>query len=82
LKTGISIMALEENKSARTVWAIALTAMGLLLCIKTPYLLRQLPEPSFLNFARYFIAALLIFGGVKRLYSLYFSKPENSSHED
>jgi len=75
-------MAFDQKKKAQTLWAIALAAMGVVLCLKTPYALRQTPDNSFLNFARYFIAALLIFGGLKRLYSIYFSGKKESSHEE
>jgi len=75
-------MAFDQKKKVQTLWAIALAAMGVLLCVKTPYALRQTSDNSFLDFARYFIAALLVFGGVKRLYSLYFSNHEESSHEE
>ena len=77
----MSVMAFDQKK-AQTLWAIAVTAMGVLLCVKTPYALRHTSDTSFLSFARYFIAALLILGGVKRLYSLYLSKHEKSSHEE
>jgi hypothetical protein len=56
--------------------------MGVLLCVKTPYALRQAPESGFLNFARYFVAVFLIAGGVRKLYTLYFPKPNESSHEE
>jgi hypothetical protein len=52
--------------------------MGLLLCLKIPYALRQAPESGFLNFARYFIGALLAIGGVRKLYALFFAKPKAS----
>ncbi|MDY6987667.1 MAG: hypothetical protein SWQ30_06375 [Thermodesulfobacteriota bacterium] len=78
----MSSMAFDQKKKAQTLWAIAVAAMGVLLCVKTPYALRQIPDNSFLNFTRYFIAALLVLGGVKRLYSLYFSRNEESSHEE
>jgi hypothetical protein len=75
-------MASDQRKSVQTIWAILLTVMGVLLCVKTPYALRQAPESGFLNFARYFIAVFLIGGGLRKLYTLYFPKPEESSHEE
>ena len=81
-KMGMANMAFEQHKTAQTVWGVLLTAMGVLLFVKTPYALRQVPESFFLNFARYFIAVILVLGGAKRLHALYFSKPEESSHED
>jgi hypothetical protein len=80
-ETGISIMAFDRKKT-QTLWALAVAAMGVLLCVKTPYALRQTPDNAFLNFARYFIAVLLILGGLKRLYSLYFSGNKESSPEE
>lgn len=74
-------MALDQHRTVQTVWAVLLTAMGVLLCIKTPYVLRQAPASGFLSFARYFVGAFLIVGGMKKLYRLYFSKPEESSPE-
>ncbi|MDY6952857.1 MAG: hypothetical protein SWE60_15205 [Thermodesulfobacteriota bacterium] len=78
----MSVMAFDQKKKAHTLWALALTAMGVFLCVKTPYALRHTSDTSFLSFARYVIAALLVLGGVKKLYSLYFSKNEESSHEE
>ena len=71
-------MAFDQRKSTQTIWAVLLTAMGLLLCLKTPYALRQAPESGFLNFARYFIGALLAIGGGRKLYALFFAKPKAS----
>lgn len=73
-------MALEQNKSVQTVWAILLMAMGLLLFIKTPYAVQQSPQSPLLNFARYFIAAILTLGGAKKLVLLFFFKPRDDSH--
>jgi len=75
-------MAFDQQKSAQTVWAILLTAMGVLLFVKTPHALRQGHESGFLNFARYFIAVFLVLGGVRKLYAVYFSKPKESSREE
>jgi hypothetical protein len=75
-------MASDQRKSVQTIWAILLTVMGVLLCVKTPPVLRQAPDSGFLNFARYFIAVFLIAGGVRKLYTLYFPKPKDSSHEE
>jgi hypothetical protein len=79
---GVPVMAFDQRKSVQTIWAILLTIMGVLLCVKTPYALRQAPESGFLNFARYFVAVFLIAGGVRKLYTLYFPKPNESSHEE
>ena len=75
-------MAFDQNKSAQTVWAILLTAMGILLCLKTPYALRRVPDSGFLNFARYFIGILLVLGGVKKFYGLYVAKRKTSPPKD
>ena len=80
-QTGILIMALDQRSAVQTVWAVLLTAMGVLLCLKTPYALRQAPASGFLSFARYFIGAFLIVGGIKKLYRLYLSKPKESPPE-
>lgn len=74
-------MGTDKNKSGQTIWAVLLTAMGLLVCIKTPYALRQLPESGFLNFTRYFVGAILIVGGLKKLYGLYFDKGDTPPGE-
>jgi hypothetical protein len=75
-------MALDQRKWVQTIWAIVLTFMGVLLCVKTPYALREAPGSGFLNFARYFVAVLLIAGGVRKLYTLYFPKSNKPSHEE
>ncbi len=66
-------MAFDQRRSIQIVWAVALTAMGVLLCVKTPYALEVSSGSSFLKFARYFIGIFLIGGGVRKLYWLYFS---------
>ncbi len=74
-------MSFDQPKLGQIVWAILLIAMGMLLCVKTPYAIREAPGSWFLSFARYFIAVALIGGGLKKLYTQYFSKPEESSGE-
>jgi hypothetical protein len=74
-------MALDHHKSVQTVWAALLIAMGVLLCVKTPHALQNTSGPSFLSFARYFIAILLIVGGAKKLYGLYICRPEEPTVE-
>ncbi len=66
-------MAFDQRRSIQIVWAVALTAMGVLLCVKTPYVLEASSGSLFLKFARYFIGIFLIGGGVRKLYWLYFS---------
>jgi hypothetical protein len=75
-------MATEPNKTTQTIWASALTAMGLLLCLKTPPALQQVSGSGFLHFARYFIGIFLIVGGLKKFYELYFSKSGTAPPED
>lgn len=75
-------MAFDQRKSAQTVWAVLLTAMGLLLCFKTPYALRHVPETGFLAFARYFIGVFLVVAGVRKLYGLHFAKPRASQDDE
>jgi uncharacterized membrane protein YiaA len=67
-------VAFHQRNVAQIIWGVLLIAMGMLLCVKKPYAVRLWPESTFLNFARYFIAVLLIVGGAKKLYRLYFSK--------
>jgi hypothetical protein len=69
-------MARDHHKSVQTVWAALLIGMGVLLCVKTPAALQDATGPSFLGFARYFIAVFLIVGGLKKLYGLFISGPE------
>jgi hypothetical protein len=75
-------MAIDKDKSTQTIWAVLLTAMGLLLCLKTPPVMQQLPASGFLSFARYFIGIFLIFGGIKKFYGLYVSKSDTTSPEE
>jgi hypothetical protein len=72
-------MGTEPDKTTQTIWAALLTAMGLLLCFKTPPALEQIPGSGFLSFARYFIGIFLIVGGIKKFYGLYFAGFGNSS---
>ncbi len=75
-------MALDQRKSIQTIWAVLLTVMGVVLCLKTPYAIRQAPESAFLNFVRYGIGIFLIVGGIRKLYAVYLAKPKGSSPED
>ncbi len=74
-------MAVDQRKSIQTIWAVVLTVMGILLCLKTPYALRQAPVSASLNFVRYFVGILLIVGGIRKLYSVYFANSKESSPE-
>ncbi len=67
-------MAFQQHDLTQVLWGVLLVAMGLLLCITTPYALRASPDAAFLNFARYFIALVLIVAGAQRLYRLYSPK--------
>jgi hypothetical protein len=67
-------MALDQRDLTKLIWGVLLVAMGLLLCLTTPYALRMSPESGFLNFSRYFIAVFLIVAGAQRLYRLYSPK--------
>jgi hypothetical protein len=71
-------MASDQHRSFQIVWAVALMAMGVLLCVKTPYALQASSGSTFLNFARYFIGVFLICGGARKLYGLYSSKQKES----
>jgi hypothetical protein len=73
-------MAFDRQKVAQTARAVIFLAMGVVLCIFEPHAIRENPNTGFLNFTRYLIAVLLVFGGAKRLYRIYFSK--NSDHSD
>jgi len=64
----------QRNLTQQVIWGILLIAMGVLLCVTTPYALRTSADSAFLNFARYFIAVLLIVAGAKKLYGFYFAK--------
>ena len=64
-------MAFDQHKTVQTVWAVLLIAMGLLLCIKTPYVLQEAPQSGFLHFTRYLIGFLLVLGGARKFYALY-----------
>ncbi|NVM20515.1 MAG: hypothetical protein HWN68_01895 [Desulfobacterales bacterium] len=72
----------NQHKQFQTVWAVLLLAMGVFLCVKTPYALRAASDSAFLNFARYFIAVFLIVGGARKLYGLYFSKEKESPPDE
>jgi uncharacterized membrane protein HdeD (DUF308 family) len=67
-------MAFDQRHMGKLIWGVLLIAMGLLLCVKTPPALRAYPDSAFLNFARYFIALMLIVAGAKRLHKLYSLK--------
>jgi hypothetical protein len=78
---GISAMAIDQGKTVQTVWAVVLMAMGVALCFKTPYAVRESPS-GFLNFSRYLIGVLLAVGGVKKFYNLYFGKHKEIPPEE
>jgi len=75
-------MATEPDKTTQTIWAALLTAMGLLICLKTPPVLQQVSGSGFLSFARYFIGIFLIVGGIKKFYGLYFPRSDTSFPEE
>ncbi len=75
-------MAYDQHKTLQSIWAVLLTAMGLLLCIKTPYAIRQGYGTGFLNLARYFIGAFLILGGARKFYALYLAGSKEHLPED
>jgi hypothetical protein len=68
-------MPVGQRNVGQIIWGVLLIAMGLLLCVKEPYALRAAPVSGFLSFARYFIAAVLIVAGGKKLHRYYFFKP-------
>ena len=74
-------MAVGRYNIPQIVWGILLIAMGLLLVLKEPYALRE-QDSGFLVFARYFIAALLITAGGKKLHRFYFRKDEELPPEE
>jgi len=78
---GASIMAFDRRRLGQIIWGLLLIAMGVVLCVTEPYALRMSPDSPFLNFARYFIAVLLIGGGAIKLYKSYFSK-DKEPHSD
>ena len=67
-------MASDQRNLTQVIWGVLLIAMGVLLCVTTPYALRVSTDSAFLSFARYFIAVLLIVAGAKKLYGFYFAK--------
>ena len=73
-------MAAGQYNIPQIVWGILLIAMGLLLCLREPYALRA-QDSAFLIFARYFIAALLVTAGVKKLHRFYFGKDKEPPQE-
>jgi hypothetical protein len=75
-------MGLDRDKLVQTVWAVLLTAMGVLLLFKTPYAIRAGNDNTFLQFARYFIGAFLIVGGIRKFFSLYLAGRKTDSPED
>jgi hypothetical protein len=56
--------------------------MGVGLCFKTPYAVRESPDSGFLNFSRYLIGVLLAVGGVKKFYNLHFGKHKEIPPEE
>jgi len=75
-------MAFDRNKLVQTVWAVLLTAMGIVLLFKTPYAVQAADKSPFLNFARYFIGAFLIVGGARKFFSLYIMNKKSGPSED
>jgi hypothetical protein len=75
-------MTFDRRDLSKLVWPLLLIAMGVLLCVTTPYAIRESPDSPFLNFARYFIALMLIVGGVKRLYQFYLSRQKEPPSEE
>lgn len=75
-------MAIDQGKTVQTVWAFVLMAMGVALCFKTPYAVRESPDSGFLNFSRYLIGVLLAVGGVKKFYNLHFGKHKEIPPEE
>jgi len=73
---------MAERSVAKIAWAVLLIAMGILLCVKEPYAIRQSPNLGFLSLARYFIAAFLIYAGGLRLHRLYFRKDKESPPDE
>jgi len=67
-------MASDQRNLTQVIWGVLFVAMGVLLCVTTPYALRVSADSAFLNFARYFIAVLLIVAGAKKLYGFYSAK--------
>lgn len=67
-------MASDERNLTQLIWGLLLVAMGVLLCVKEPDAIKLSPGFTFLNFCRYFIAVVLIGGGAKKLFRLYFVK--------
>jgi hypothetical protein len=67
-------MAFDQRNLTQVIWGILLVGMGVLLCVKEPPAVRLSPGFTFLNFARYFIAVLLIVAGAKKLCGFYFAK--------
>ncbi len=67
-------MASDQRNPTQVIWGVLLIAMGVLLCVTTPYALRVSADSTFLNFARYFIAVLLIVAGAKKFYGFYFAR--------
>ncbi len=75
-------MGLDRNNGVQLVWAVLLTAMGVLLLFKTPYAIRAGYDSGFLNFARYFIGAFLIVGGVRKFFALYMVNKKTPTSRD
>ena len=75
-------MAFDRRDLPKLIWPVLLIAMGVLLSITTPYAIRESPDSAFLNFARYFIALMLIVGGAKRIHKLYLSKQKKPPPEE
>lgn len=75
-------MGFGRNNGVQLVWAVLLTAMGILLLFKTPYAIRAGNDSGFLNFARYFIGAFLIVGGIRKFFALYITSKKTTAPDD
>ena len=75
-------MTAGQSNVGQIIWAVILIAMGVLLCVTEPYALRETPDSPFLNFARYFIAAVLIVAGAKKLRRFYSDKDKEPPSQE
>ena len=74
--------SMAGNKMVKVIWAVLLIAMGVLLFVQEPHVIRKFPDAKFLTFARYFIAVMLIYAGGLRLRRLYFPKDKEIPPSD
>jgi hypothetical protein len=75
-------MAIDRDKIFGAVRAVVFLAMGVIICTVEPHAIRENPDAGFLNFTRYLIGVLLVFGGAKRLYRLFFARENKDSLEE